>query len=102
MVSDEGREWTDDPKHQNSRTQQEDDLVHITLMQKTRTRFNFFVTLNEQTGRKLSEPSTGVSPIPRGFCKVTPYLVATDGLALLEFTKQGLGAEELMAYLELN
>jgi PhnB protein len=27
---------------------------------------------------------------------VTPYLVAEDGLGLLEFTKQGLGAEELM------
>ena len=38
---------------------------------------------------------SGVSPIPRGFRMVTPYLVAADGLALLEFTKQGLGAEEL-------
>ena len=47
-------------------------------------------------GGKLSEPGTGVSPIPRGFRMVTPYLVAADGLALLEFTKQGLGAEELM------
>lgn len=47
-------------------------------------------------GGKLSEPGTGASPIPRGFRMVTPYLVATDGLALLEFTKQGLGAEELM------
>jgi len=27
---------------------------------------------------------------------VTPYLVAEDGLALLEFAKQGLGAEEIM------
>ena len=47
-------------------------------------------------GGKLSEPVTGVSPVPRGFRVVTPYLVAADGLALLEFTKQGLGAEELM------
>ena len=37
-----------------------------------------------------------VSPIPRGFRMVTPYLVAADGLELLEFTKQGLGAEEIM------
>jgi PhnB protein len=36
-----------------------------------------------------------VSPVPRGFRMVTPYLVAADGLALLEFTKQGLGAEEM-------
>jgi PhnB protein len=37
----------------------------------------------------------GVKPIPRGFRMVTPYLVAEDGLALLEFTMQGLGAEEM-------
>src|SRR5262252_6866304 len=37
----------------------------------------------------------GVTSVPRGFRMVTPYLVAADGLALLEFTKQGLGAEEL-------
>ncbi len=30
----------------------------------------------------------GVSPVPRGFRMVTPYLVAEDGLALLEFAKQ--------------
>lgn len=38
----------------------------------------------------------GGSPAPRGFRMVTPYLVAADGMALLEFTKRGLGAEESM------
>jgi PhnB protein len=38
----------------------------------------------------------GISPVPRGFRMVTPYLVAADGLELLEFAKQGLGAEEIM------
>ncbi len=38
----------------------------------------------------------GVDPVPRGFRMVTPYLVAADGLELLEFTKNGLGAEEVM------
>jgi len=38
----------------------------------------------------------GVNAIPRGLRMVTPYLVAEDGLALLEFAKQGLGAEEMM------
>jgi uncharacterized glyoxalase superfamily protein PhnB len=47
-------------------------------------------------GGKTSEAGKGVSPIPRGFRMVTPYLVAADGLALLEFAKKGLGAEELM------
>src|SRR4029077_17599774 len=38
---------------------------------------------------------SAVTPVPRGFRMVTPYLVAADGLALLEFTNQGLGAQEL-------
>ncbi|HWZ79887.1 MAG TPA: VOC family protein [Candidatus Sulfotelmatobacter sp.] len=40
--------------------------------------------------------SKGVDPVPHGFRMVTPYLVAEDGLALLEFAKNGLGAEEVM------
>jgi PhnB protein len=35
-----------------------------------------------------------VSPIPRGFRTVTPYLIAEDGPALMEFAKQAFGAEE--------
>jgi len=35
-----------------------------------------------------------VNPIPRGFHTVTPYLVAENGPALLEFTKQAFNAEE--------
>jgi PhnB protein len=35
-----------------------------------------------------------VNPIPQGFRMVTPYLVAEDGPALLEFTKQAFGGEE--------
>jgi PhnB protein len=42
------------------------------------------------------KPKPGVDPIPRGFRMVTPYLVAADGLSLLEFTKQAFGAEEQM------
>jgi len=36
-----------------------------------------------------------VDPIPKGYRTVTPYLVATDGPALLEFAKQAFGAEEI-------
>ena len=43
-------------------------------------------------GGRVSEKR--VSAIPRGFRMVTPYLVAADGLELLEFTKKGLGAQE--------
>jgi uncharacterized glyoxalase superfamily protein PhnB len=35
-----------------------------------------------------------VSPIPSGYRMVTPYLVAEDGVALLEFAKRAFGAEE--------
>jgi len=38
-------------------------------------------------------PST-VKPVPEGFRTVTPYLIATDGPALIDFTKQVFGAEE--------
>jgi PhnB protein len=47
-------------------------------------------------GGKVSGSGPKVSPVPRGFRMVTPYLVAADGLSLLEFVKKGLGAEELM------
>ncbi len=33
----------------------------------------------------------GVNPVPRGFRMVTPYLVAADGFALLEFAKRSRG-----------
>jgi PhnB protein len=36
-----------------------------------------------------------VNPVPRGFRTVTPYLVAEDGLGLLEFAEQAFGAEEV-------
>jgi PhnB protein len=35
-----------------------------------------------------------VSPIPRGYRMVTPYIVATDGDAMLAFAKTAFGAEE--------
>jgi PhnB protein len=44
-------------------------------------------------GGKMPE-KTEVSPVPRGFRMVTPYLVAADGIALLDFVKNAFGAEE--------
>ena len=49
----------------------------------------FRATMKEGEARKPS-----VNPIPKGYRTVTPYLVAQDGPALLEFTKQAFGAEE--------
>jgi len=38
---------------------------------------------------------SGVSPIPKGYRTLTPYIVAEDAVNLLNFIKNGLGAEEV-------
>jgi PhnB protein len=44
---------------------------------------------------KEGEPKEpAVSPVPKGYRTVTPYMIAQDGPALLEFAKQAFGAEE--------
>lgn len=45
---------------------------------------------------KTAGSGKGVNPVPRGFRMVTPYLVAADGLAQLEFVQRAFGAEEIM------
>jgi len=47
-------------------------------------------------GGRTDDKVSGVNPVRPGFRRVTPYLVAADGLAQLEFVKQAFGAEELM------
>ncbi len=42
------------------------------------------------------KPKTGVDPVPRGFRMVTPYLVAQDGNALIDFVEKAFGAEEML------
>ncbi len=42
------------------------------------------------------KPPSGVSPVRRGFRTLTPYLVAADGLALLDFVQKTFDAEETM------
>jgi len=49
----------------------------------------FRAMMKEGEGKKPA-----VNPIPRGFRTVTPYMIAKDGPALLEFAKQAFGAEE--------
>ncbi len=45
-------------------------------------------------GGKVSDEKKKVSPVPRGFRMVTPYLVAADGLALLDFVHAAFGGKE--------
>ncbi len=50
--------------------------------------------MNAMTKGDTAGKKPAVDPIPPGFHMVTPYLVAENGPALLEFTKQAFGAEE--------
>ena len=54
------------------------------------------LTTGPEGGRMPQPKSGGVSPVPSGFRMVTPYLVAEDGFALLEFVKQAFAAEEMI------
>jgi PhnB protein len=45
-------------------------------------------------GKQPKKPA--VDPVPRGFHTVTPYIVATDGDAMLAFAKNAFGAEETL------
>ena len=47
-------------------------------------------------GTMPAEKGPKVNPVPRGFRMVTPYLVAADGPALIDFVKKAFGAEEMM------
>jgi PhnB protein len=52
------------------------------------------LTTGPEGGRIPAKDELKVDPVPRGFRMVTPYLVAEDGPALIEFAKQAFGAEE--------
>src|SRR5215469_11110258 len=54
------------------------------------------MTEGPEGGKMPAEKGPKVSPVPRGFRMVTPYLVATDGPALLDFVKSAFDAEEIM------
>ena len=47
-------------------------------------------------GKMPAKEAPTVSPVPSGFRMVTPYLVAADGHALIDFVKAAFGAEEIM------
>lgn len=47
-------------------------------------------------GGEISAKKAAVDPIRKGFRTVTPYLIAKDGPALLEFAKQAFGAVETL------
>lgn len=46
-------------------------------------------------GGEITSESKGISPIPKGYRTVTPYLVAQDAEAVIDFVKQTFGGEEM-------
>jgi PhnB protein len=54
------------------------------------------MTTGPEGGRMSDESKPGVKPVPPGFRMVTPYLVAEDGPALMDFAKEAFGAEEML------
>lgn len=43
---------------------------------------------------QAAKRKSAVDPIPKGYLTVTPYIIAADGNAMIEFAKQAFGAEE--------
>jgi uncharacterized glyoxalase superfamily protein PhnB len=55
------------------------------------------MTVGPEGGRMGERgPQSGVNPVPRGFHMVTPYIVTSDGDAMLEFAKNAFGAEVML------
>src|SRR5580693_3446855 len=53
------------------------------------------LTAGPEGGRISEKDELKVDPVPRGFRMVSPYLVAENGPALLDFANKAFGAEEL-------
>ncbi|MGA2374717.1 MAG: VOC family protein [Candidatus Sulfotelmatobacter sp.] len=53
------------------------------------------LTTGPEGGKMSAKDELKVDPVPRGFRMVSPYLVAEDGPALLDFASKAFGAEEL-------
>jgi PhnB protein len=51
-------------------------------------------TTGPEGGKMPAKDELKVDPVPRGFRMVTPYLVAADGNALIDFVVKAFGAEE--------
>ena len=53
------------------------------------------LTKGPEGGEITKDKGKAVSPIPRGYRMVTPYLVAQDANVVIDFVKQTFGGEEL-------
>jgi PhnB protein len=53
-----------------------------------------FRTMMKPAETKIKTKTPAVEPVPKGYRTVTPYMVARDGEAMIEFAKQAFAAEE--------
>jgi hypothetical protein len=76
MINDKNREWTDSPNQQESQTQPDDGLVHITSMRKTRARlilFTLTVTASFLShGVSWQRSRTAEKSVDPGTCDTSP------------------------------
>ena len=54
------------------------------------------MTKGPEGGEIPKDKGKAVSPIPRGYRMVTPYLVAQDANVVIDFVKQTFGGEETL------
>jgi len=56
------------------------------------------LTQGPEGGRTHADDETKVSPIPRGYHTLTPYLIAQNALGVVDFVTKTFGAEELLRH----
>ena len=52
--------------------------------------------MHRRMGRLTETAGSNVNPVPRGFHRITPYIVTADGDAMINFAKNAFGAEVMM------
>lgn len=69
-------------------------VVEVIRDLKNLPRADFRTQLKVDLERRITMASAALKPVPEGFRTVTPYLIAADGPALIDFTMRVFGAEE--------
>jgi PhnB protein len=73
---------------------EQDPLVQLAADLLEMPRPEFKARLRTELERKANMSATAVTPIPKGYHTVTPYLIAQHCAEMIDFVKQAFGAEE--------
>jgi PhnB protein len=71
-----------------------DPLVEIAADLREMPRPEFKARLRTELERTANMSATAVTPVPKGYHTVTPYLIAQHCAEMIDFVKQAFGAEE--------